>query len=133
MKDEDLFMYLEQKKIENYFVDKKIKTFSNSFEAIISLEVNSKTPENLPEIILLDDHESNVDGLDFLEDYIKIKPSLGKQILFFFVMPTLNDLHLKRIANMSDHSDFVIKPLCTRGLAEVKKVLELVPVVENLN
>ncbi len=125
MKDEDLFRYLEQKKFENYFVDKKIKTFSNSFEAIISLEVNSKTLENIPEIILLDDNESNEEGLDFLEDYIKIKPSLGKQITFFFVMPTLNDLHLKRIANMTNHSDFVIRPLCTRGLEEVRKVLEL--------
>jgi len=125
MKDEDLFMYLEQKKIENYFADKKIKSYSNSFEAIISLEVNSKIPENIPEIILLDDNESNGDGLDFLEDYIKIKPSLGKQIIFFFVTPSLNDLNLKRIANMSDRSDFVIKPLCTKGLAEVRKVLEL--------
>lgn len=77
--DDDVFVYLTRKVLEQTEMVDKIKVFGNGSEAIKFLKENAGNPEILPEIILLDLNMPIMDGWAFLEEYIMLKPKIGKK------------------------------------------------------
>lgn len=56
-----------------------VKVFGNGLDAINFLKQNYGNPELLPEIIFLDLSMPVMDGWQFLEEYIKLNPQIGKK------------------------------------------------------
>jgi CheY-like chemotaxis protein len=115
--DDKIVNFIGEKVIESTNLVNKIKTFSNGEEAINFLKSNSKNPDLLPEIILLDLNMPIMDGFEFLEKYIMLKPKLDKKITVYIVSSSVSPTDLERINQISEVSDYIIKPI-TKGKFE---------------
>lgn len=109
--DDKVFQFLTQKVIETTKLVDKIKIFSNGFEAIAFLSTYSEKPELLPEIILLDLNMPIMDGWEFLEEYVRIKPKIAKQIIIYIITSSIDPADIKKAEEISEVSDYIIKPI----------------------
>lgn len=109
--DDEIVKFIGSKVIESTKLVDRIKTFSNGEEAINFLKSNSKQPDLLPEIILLDLSMPIMDGFEFLENYITLEPKLNKKITIYVVSSSISEKDIGRINKISEVSDYIIKPI----------------------
>ena len=109
--DDSIFQFITQKVVEKTKLVKKIKVFSNGLEAIEFLKSVREDPEELPDVILLDLAMPVLNGWDFIEEYVALRPSLGKQILLYIVSSSIDPADIERAKSISEVTDFIIKPV----------------------
>jgi len=109
--DDGMFQMLTQIIIEKTQRVQKIKIFSNGKEAIDFLNSVHDQPDKLPEIILLDLNMPIMDGWGFLEEYLLLKPRIGKEILIYIVSSSIDPEDIERARKISEVTDYVIKPV----------------------
>ena len=109
--DDSVFQFITQKVVEKTNLVRKIKVFSNGLEAIEFLKSVRENPEELPDVILLDLAMPILNGWDFLEEYVELRPSLGKQIVLFIVSSSIDPADIERARSISEVTDFIIKPV----------------------
>lgn len=121
--DDEIFKLIETKIIESTNLVNRIKTFSNGEEAINFLKSNAKKQEQLPEIILLDLNMPIMDGFEFLEKYIVLEPKLDKKITIYVVSSSVSSNDIDRINQISEVSDYIIKPITKDKFEKIVSVL----------
>jgi len=121
--DDQIFVYLTAKAIEQTKLIDLIKIFDNGLDAINFLKENSGEPQSLPEVILLDLSMPIMDGWQFLEEYIFLQPKLTKKIIIYIVSSSITPADIIRAKNISEVSDYIIKPVTKEKLIEVVKQL----------
>jgi CheY-like chemotaxis protein len=110
--DDDLiYQYTITKTIKIYDLANEIMVFSDGEEALDYFIRNLDSTENLPDIILLDINMPIMDGFQFMEEYIKIKPRVGKKILIYMVSSSVDSKDIERSQRISEISDYIIKPI----------------------
>ncbi len=92
--------------------------FPNGKEAMDFL-INPDNADNLPDVIFLDMNMPVMDGWDFMDNYAKIKPQLGKKIHIYMVSSSINEEDINRAKNISDISDYVVKPVTRDKMEEL--------------
>ena len=120
--DDEIVKFLESRKIESTNLVQQIKTFSNGAEAIDFLKANSKNPDSLPEIILLDLNMPIMDGFEFLKGYIVLAPKLVRKISIYVVSSSLSQGDIERIDQFNAVSDYIFKPI-------TKKIFEKIAII----
>ena len=121
--DDDLiYQYTITKTIKAFDLAKNVMVFSDGEEGLDFLMDNLDTCENLPDIILLDINMPIMDGFQFMEEYIKIKPKIGKKIIIYMVSSSVDPNDVERAKKVAEISDYIIKPI---------KPGELVSIVES--
>jgi CheY-like chemotaxis protein len=123
--DDDLFVFLTKKTIEQKNLVDAVKIFRNGQEAINFLDANSQNPDELPEIILLDLSMPVMDGWQFLEEFILLKPRFGKKITIYIVSSSITPNEVKKARNSNEVTDYIIKPITKVHLIEMLKNLSL--------
>lgn len=123
IEDDEIVKFIESKVIESTKLVNRIKTFSNGEEAINFLKIHSKTPNLLPEIILLDLNMPIMDGFEFLEKYILLKPKLGRKITIYVASSSISPADIDRINQVSEVSDYIIKPITKEKFEKIVRVL----------
>lgn len=121
--DDEIVKFIGSKVIESSNLVNRIKTFSNGEEAINFLKSNSKNLDLLPEIILLDLNMPIMDGFEFLEKYIMLKPKLGKKIAIYVVSSSISPTDTERINQISEVSDYIIKPITKEKFEKIARIL----------
>lgn len=109
--DDSVFQMLTRIIIEKTQRVQKIKIFSNGKQAIDFLNSVHDQPDELPEIILLDLNMPVMDGWGFLEEYLLLKPRIGKEILIYVVSSSIDPEDVQRARKISEVTDYVIKPV----------------------
>jgi CheY-like chemotaxis protein len=109
--DDDTYQFVIKRTIEATRLVQQIKIFSNGREAMSFLESVLEKPELLPEIILLDLTMPVMDGWNFLENYLLIKPRIGKKVIIYVVSSSINPVDVERAKNISEVTDYVVKPI----------------------
>jgi CheY-like chemotaxis protein len=109
--DDDIFVFLTLKVIEETKLANKVDVFTNGKTAIDSLKKLVETNGVLPEIILLDLNMPILDGWGFLTEYQALNLSLDKKITIYIVSSSISPRDLEKAKNISAVSDFIIKPL----------------------
>ena len=109
--DDSIFQFITQKVIEKTKLVREIKVFPNGLEAIEFLKTARANPQELPDVILLDLAMPVLGGWDFLEEYIALKPHLGKQIMIYIVSSSIDPADIQRARSISEVTDFIIKPV----------------------
>ncbi len=109
--DDDIYQFTMKKTIESLNLAKSIIAFSDGEEALNFMIENLNKDDELPDIILLDINMPIMDGFQFMEEYIKIKPNLGKKITIYMVSSSVDIADIERAKRISDISDYIIKPI----------------------
>lgn len=117
--DDEIFTFLTKRTIEETQLVDQIKIFSNGQDAIDFLERAAGNKELLPDVILLDINMPILDGWGFLEEFILLKPTIGKKITIYVVSTSISPYDFERAKNVSEVSDFVIKPITKLGLINI--------------
>ncbi len=119
--DDEVFTFLTTKAIEKTNLVEEIKVFGNGLEAINFLKENESNPEELPEMILLDLSMPIMDGWQFLDEFVKLNPKVGKKILVYICSSSISPDDVKKAKEISAVSDYIVKPVSKEMLAEIIK------------
>jgi two-component system, chemotaxis family, chemotaxis protein CheY len=119
--DDSIFQFTATRLIESAKLARKILHFENGGDALQYLKENSLNPENLPDFLFLDINMPFVDGWMFLEDFVKIKSGLAKEIKIYMVSSSIDPRDMNRAKGFVEVKDFVVKPVTMEMFAELLK------------
>lgn len=122
--DDDIYKFTMKKTLELNKLAHKILAFSDGEEAIEFMNDNLGNKAELPDIIFLDINMPIMDGFQFMEEYVKIKPRVGKKIIIYMVTSSVDNHDIERAEKISEISDYIIKPITSEGLKEIIENLE---------
>lgn len=122
--DDEIYQFTVTKTIKNHNLAKKILVFSDGELAIQFLLDNIGNNENVPDVILLDINMPIMDGWQFLEEYVHLKPRIGKKIIIYLVTSSIDPVDVERAKKISEISDYIIKPVTPGKLKDVIEALE---------
>jgi CheY-like chemotaxis protein len=114
--DDDIYIYLTKKLIKDLNIVEDVKIFKNGKEILDYLNENISNPKLLPEVIFLDLSMPVMDGWGFLEEYIALKPNIGKLIEIYIISSSISPSDLERARNISIVTDYIIKPITREEL-----------------
>ena len=117
--DDDVYQYTITKAIKKNSIVKKILVFSDGKEGIDFLIDNIANVEDIPDIIFLDINMPIMDGWQFLEQYVKLKPRVGKKVTIYMISSSVDPIDVKRAKAMSEISDYLIKPIKSEQVSEI--------------
>lgn len=121
--DDDIFVFLTTKIIEQTNLVDLIKGFGNGLDAINFLKENKNNVDALPDIILLDLSMPIMNGWQFLEEYNKLNPTIGKKITIYICSSSISPDDITRAKTISEVSDYIIKPITKDKLIDLIKKL----------
>jgi two-component system, chemotaxis family, chemotaxis protein CheY len=117
--DDTIFQLTASRMLRSTHLTHTILQFSNGEEALRYLSENADKKENLPDILFLDINMPYVDGWMFLEDYVKLKKKLNKEILIYMVSSSIDPMDINRAKNNQSVKDYLIKPISREGFEEL--------------
>lgn len=119
--DDDIYQFTFTKGLKSSKVAKRILVFSDGEEAMDFMLDNVSNPEALPDVIFLDINMPVMDGWEFLEEFVELKPKVGKEITIYMVSSSVDPADVDRAKAISDVSDYLIKPV---GEDQLSKIIE---------
>jgi len=117
--DDEIYQFVATRTIEVLKLAEKILVFSDGEQAIKFLIDNIANNENIPDVIFLDINMSIMDGWQFLEEYVNLKPRIEKKIPIYMVSSSVDPVDLERAKKISEISDYIIKPLTPEYLKAI--------------
>lgn len=122
--DDEVYQYTITRSVNTHHLAKKILVFSDGEEAMGFLIDNVANNENLPDVIFLDINMPIMDGWQFLEEYVKLKPSLSKKITIYVITSSVDPVDHAQAQKISDISDYIVKPIRPEMLKEIIEEIE---------
>ncbi|WP_179338571.1 response regulator [Winogradskyella ludwigii] len=122
--DDDIYQFTILKVLESIKLNKKVIFFSDGEEALDFMTANLLNDTELPDVIFLDINMPIMDGFQFMEEYVKIKPELNKKITIYMVSSSVDAVDIERAKSISDISDYIIKPIEPKQLKKIMHDLE---------
>jgi len=129
--DDEVYQFCMKKIIENLNTKqiRKILGFSDGEEALGFMSENAGNNSELPNVILLDINMPIMDGWQFMEEYVKLKPKIGKRIIIYMVSSSKNDEDIERAKTISEISDYLVKPVTPQ---ELQLILDTLPIEQGV-
>ena len=121
--DDDVIVFLTKKAIEQTKLVDLIKVFGNGLDALNFLKQNKNNLDELPEIILLDLSMPIMNGWQFLDEYTKLNPTIGKKITIYICSSSISPDDITRAKTINEVSDYIIKPITKDKLIDLIKKL----------
>ncbi|MBC6999721.1 response regulator [Cytophaga sp. FL35] len=109
--DDDIYQYTMSAALESINSVNRIQVFLDGAEAMDFFLDNISNTEELPDVIFLDINMPIMDGFEFMEEYVKIKPKVGKQITIYMVSSSMDPKDIERSRKISEISDYIVKPI----------------------
>jgi CheY-like chemotaxis protein len=119
--DDSIYRFTMVRTLENINLPVDIMAFSDGEEAINFMLDHIDQDSEFPDVIFLDIEMPVMDGFQFMEEFVKIKPRLGKKITIYMVSSSLDPVDINRAQNISAISDYIVKPI---GVARLKTIIE---------
>lgn len=122
--DDEIYKFTVNKTIELKKLARKVLFFSDGEEALDFMMDNVGNNHHLPDIIFLDINMPVMDGFQFMEEFVKLKPKVGKKIVIYMVTSSVDPLDISRAKKIADISDYLIKPINPDQLSALVQGLE---------
>lgn len=122
--DDSIYQFAVKRTLEADNIACKVLSFADGEEAMDFFNQNSADSENLPDIIFLDINMPIMDGWQFLDEYVLIKPRISKTITIYMVSSSVDSADLEKAKTIKQVSGYLIKPITTGKLKEVLRALD---------
>ncbi|WP_178985459.1 response regulator [Winogradskyella helgolandensis] len=122
--DDDIYQFTITKILQSLKLNKKIIAFSDGEEALDFMIANLYNDDELPDVIFLDINMPIMDGFQFMEEYVKLKPKWNKKITIYMVSSSVDPVDIEKANKISDISDYIIKPIKPNELKSIMANLE---------
>ena len=96
-----------------------ITIYNKAQGAIEYLLHHKQSPNQLPDIILLDIYMPDVDGWQFLQEFIPIKHSLSKEVNIYIISSSNHPRDISRAESIPEVKGFFLKPVTLETLKEL--------------
>lgn len=120
--DDDLiYQFLAKEEITYTNLVHKVMFFDDGEQALdyITRTLDNNLTALLPDVIFLDINMPVMDGWEFLEAYLPLKPRIGKTITIYVVSSSIDMRDWDRARNISAVSDYIIKPVSSNRLVSI--------------
>jgi len=115
--DDTTLNYLHTKLIERARLAQKIIAMNYANIALDELrKLSSSTPDELPEIIVLDLNMPYMDGWEFLNEFEKFPEMVQKKCKIFILTSSINPIDIEKSKSYKVVQGFISKPLTTLKL-----------------
>ena len=115
--DDKVFTYILSKQMKIVAFCKATLVFPNGLEALKYLKAIIESPEILPSVILLDLNMPILDGWQFLDEFVLLKPA--KKIVVYIVSSSIDAVDHERAMKYEAISSFYIKPITAADLLKM--------------
>jgi CheY-like chemotaxis protein len=122
--DDDIYQFTMVKTLKSLKLTDNIMVFSDVEEALNFMLDNLYNDVELPDIIFLDIDMPIMDGFQFMEEYVKIKPKLGKKITIYMVSSSVDPVDIERARKISEITDYIVKPITQNQLTDIIQELD---------
>ncbi|MDF9798463.1 CheY-like chemotaxis protein [Catalinimonas alkaloidigena] len=113
--DDTIYVYGVKKLMKIVDFCENTLVFKNGKEAIKYLKPVIEQGEGIPDVILLDINMPVMDGWQFLDEFVKIKPKT-KEITIYMVSSSVDPEDVNKVKDYADVSDYIIKPITEEAL-----------------
>ena len=117
--DDEIYKFTFKKTLEIKNLAKKILVFSDGEEAIKFMFANLGNAKELPDVIFLDINMPIMDGFQFMDEYVKIHPRVGKKIIIYMVTSSVDPVDLEHAKKYDEISDYIVKPIKADDLSKI--------------
>jgi len=117
--DDDIYTFTIRKIIKIADVTHNTLFFENGKVALDYFSERKHDAALLPELILLDLNMPVLNGWQFLDKFIEMKPFMQKQITVYIVSSSIDDSDYRRAASIEQVADFLVKPVTVNQLKEL--------------
>ena len=121
--DDKIYHFTIKKTIQQIDIANNLLSFYNGEEAINFLDEAISNSQNMPDVILLDMNMPVMDGWQFMENYVLLKPKIGKKIQIYMVSSSVYEEDIERAKSISEISDYIIKPITKSQLFQISEAL----------
>ncbi len=115
--DDKMFTYILSKQMQLINFCRTTLIFPNGLDALKYLRPILELPDILPSVILLDLNMPVLDGWQFLDEFVQLKPS--KRITVYIVSSSIDSVDHEKALAYKDVSSFYIKPVTQEDLLEI--------------
>jgi len=117
--DDEVYTFVLKKNINLLSICDKVSIHSNGQKGIVSLKQTITSKETLPDVIFLDINMPVMDGWQFMDEFIKLKPLLYKEVKIFLASSSIAIEDKVRAKSYIEISDFFEKPIGTDILSRI--------------
>lgn len=117
--DDDAYLYGTRKLIEYHKLCNAVLTFQNGRQVADFMKEHLYDRERTPDYILLDLEMPVMDGWQFVEEFLQMKPLLEKEVKVYIVSSSIDDRDKDKAKSISIITDYLVKPLNSAGLKDI--------------
>lgn len=114
--DDPIFNFITRKFIESAKIEHTLEEYLDGLDALEALN-EKKSPDQLPDHILLDINMPKMNGWQFLEALRDLK--IEKDISITIVTSSIDGEDRKKAFTYPEIEEFLIKPISKRDLSEI--------------
>jgi CheY-like chemotaxis protein len=107
--DDEIHQLIVSTKVKRMNIAQEIMSFTLAQEALEEIKKSNKI--DMPDVIFLDINMPAYDGWDFLEDYMVIADTIGKNPLIYMLTSSISDTDVAKANTYAIVSGYLLKPL----------------------
>ncbi len=120
--DDEIIIYLTDKILKKVEFCDRVAKFTDAQKAIDQLKEAISTGKDIPEVILFDLNMPNMDGWEFIEEFVRLP--LEKPIPTFIFTSSIDPADKKKSYNYEVIKDFITKPLTVQKLDKILRIID---------
>lgn len=117
--DDDIYRFTTSLLLKKSDLVNKIIMFSNGLKAINYLKEEMDNIENIPDVLFLDINMPVMDGWEFLQEYLVIRPMMPKTVVIYLVSSSVDEKDVLKAKSISELSGYLVKPISSQNIKEV--------------